>query len=91
MPELAHKKTADMDGRARSKWRGFSPGTAARHSQQDRARPEYFTKHLFFQFFRIAPALAPVAGSNLLEKRVSILGTSSQNSEFLEPFQRMSK
>jgi len=32
--ELAHKKTADLDGRARGKWRG--PGAAACHSQSAR-------------------------------------------------------
>jgi len=78
-----------MDGRARSKWRGFIPAAALRHTQQARDHMDYFTKHLFFQFFE--PALAPVAGSNLLEKKVSILGTFPQNSEFLELFQVMSK
>ena len=44
----------------------------------------------FSRVYQLVP-LTPVAGSNLLEKKVLILGTFPQNSEFLELFQVMSK
>ena len=46
---------------------------------------------IYFVFNIRFHCLTPVAGLNLLEEKVPILGTFSQNSESLELFQIMSK
>jgi len=40
---------------ARGKWRGFSPGAAARHSQHARVHTEFPQKHVFFPFPDFSP------------------------------------
>jgi len=49
VPEFDHKKTADMDGRARGKRRGFSPGAAVHQSQLAWVNtvPNFLRNHLF--------------------------------------------
>jgi len=46
-------KTADIDGRARGKRKGFSPEAAVRHSQL--ARAHTLVKHLLFQKIVLSP------------------------------------
>jgi len=52
---------------------------------------EVNTPPFFRKLSKQNPNLTPVAGSNLLEEKVLILGTFPQNFEFLEIFQVMSK